>query len=267
MSAILTLAAKEFEDHLRNGWIVALALAFALFASVISLAGFGFTGQVGPTDSQGALMSLTSLVLYLIPLMALLLGFDAIAGERDHGTLDLLRSYPVSAAQIVLGKVLGLEAVLVVTQVFGLLPSAAMALAAGGAWWPWPVFLALSSVLGAVFLALALWLSAVAREKGTALGMALALWLVLVILFDIGLIGLLVATEGNLPAVLVHGLFYLNPASLYRVLSFSALLDAPALQELGLGLGALPPWSVAPALGLWCLAPLGLAAWRLQRAE
>ena len=267
MQALYALATKEFEDHWRNGWIVALALAFAVFSAVISLAGFGLTGQVGVADTQTAIISLTSLVIYLIPLMGLLLGVDGIVGERAHGTLDLLRSYPVTTGQIILGKLLGLEAVLVTTLVVGLLPPALLVVLQGGAWLPWSVFLLLASLLGLVFLALALLVSVGAREQGTALGIAVALWLVLVILFDIGLVGLLVATQGNLPETVVEGLFYLNPTSLYRLVSFSLLLDAGALQEMGLGGATMPLWAVTLALTLWGLVPLGLAAWWLRRRE
>jgi len=264
MQALYALAAKEFEDHWRNGWIIALALAFATFSAVISLAGFGLSGQVGVADTQTAIISLTSLVIYLIPLMGLLLGIDGIVGERARGTLDLLRSYPVTTGQLMLGKLLGLEAVLVTTLLVGLLPPAVLTVLQGGAWLPWPVFLLLASVLGLVFLALALLVSAGAREQGTALGIAVALWLLLVILFDIGL---LVATQGNLPQAVVQGLFYLNPTSLYRFVSFTLLLDAGALQEMGLGGAAMPLWSVSLALALWGLVPLGLAAWWLRRSE
>jgi ABC-type transport system involved in multi-copper enzyme maturation permease subunit len=40
--------------------------------------------------------SLVSLVIYLIPLIALLLGFDAIVGERERGSLDLLLALPIT---------------------------------------------------------------------------------------------------------------------------------------------------------------------------
>jgi hypothetical protein len=40
--------------------------------------------------------SLTSLAVYLVPLVALLMSFDAIAGEVERGTLPLVLTYPVS---------------------------------------------------------------------------------------------------------------------------------------------------------------------------
>ena len=48
--------------------------------------------------------SLTALGVYLVPLLALLMRFDAIAGEVERGTLPLLLAYPASRAEILLGK-------------------------------------------------------------------------------------------------------------------------------------------------------------------
>ena len=88
----------------------------------------------------------------------------------------------------------------------------------------WPLFLGLSVWLGVIFVALALLISSLASERGSALGLGLALWLVLVLLFDLGVIGLLIATEGALPQTVLQGLFILNPASLFRVVILGLLL-------------------------------------------
>ncbi len=267
MNAVLAFMRKEFEDHLRNGWILAIAAAFAVFSTVIALAGFGFTGALGAADTERTLVSLAGLVLYLIPLMGLLLGYDAVVGEGERGTLQLLASYPLDAWQIVLGKLLGLGAVMAAALLLGLMAPASLSIARGGALLPWAAFAAYSIVLGVVFIALALLLSTVARQRGTVLGIALAVWLLLVILFDVGMIGLLVATGGNLPPALVHALFYLNPGGLYRMLNFHMLLGEAGLREMGLAMEAMPPWSLGMALAAWAVLPAWLAARKLNRME
>ncbi len=139
------------------------------------------------------------------------------------------------------------------------------AVANGHALLPWLAFAGLSVWLGLVFIALALWLSSLATQRGTVLGLSLALWLVLVILFDVGLIGLLVATGGNLPATLVHGLFFLNPTSLFRFLNLVFLLDQKSLAEMGFAVHALSPWSQMMALAVWGAIPLCLGVRQLRR--
>jgi len=268
MKTVFLLASKEFLQHLRNGWVLFLASAFTLFALVISVAGFGFTGTVGALESEAALRSITSLVMYLIPLLGLLLGYDAIAGERERGTLDLLRTYPLSAEQMALGKLAGLGGVLALTLAAGLATPALVALRAGGnvSWLVWPAFWALGAWLGLIFIALALWLSTLARERGAVLAMALALWLVLVLLFDLAIIGLLVATEGALSGTLVQGMFLLNPASLFRV-AILAMLGGNAALEAGLGEGEMAWGGLWAALVAWTVLPVALAVWRLRRLE
>ncbi len=50
--------------------------------------------------------SLTSLTVYLVPLLALLMSFDAVAGEVERGTLPLLPHLPRRAGGDPLGKFL-----------------------------------------------------------------------------------------------------------------------------------------------------------------
>ena len=53
-----------------------------------------------------AVTSITTLSVYLVPLIGLLLSFDAIAGEIERGTLALSLAYPLSRAEILIGKFL-----------------------------------------------------------------------------------------------------------------------------------------------------------------
>ena len=53
------------------------------------------------------MVSLSSLSIFLVPLIAMLLAYDAIVGEADRGTLALLLSYPVARWQVMAGKFAG----------------------------------------------------------------------------------------------------------------------------------------------------------------
>jgi Cu-processing system permease protein len=87
----------------------------------------------------------------------------------------------------------------------------------------------------------------------------------LVILFDVGVLGLLVATGGDLAAVLVHGLFFLNPTSLFRLLNLVVLLEPKTMAEMGFAVHALSPWGLMIALALWGAVPLCLGVRQLRR--
>ena len=116
---IATVAAKECRDRIRNRWVLAVALVFTVFALVIAYFGGAQQGAVGFRSIEFTIASLVSLVIYLIPLIALLLGFDAIVGERERGSLDLLLAMPITRFELLMGKYLGLAVALTVSTVAG----------------------------------------------------------------------------------------------------------------------------------------------------
>lgn len=266
------VAGKEFQDRIRNRWVLAVALVFTVFALVIAYFGGAQQGSVGFHSIDVTIASLVSLVIYLIPLIALLLGFDAIVGERERGSLDLLLALPITRLELLLGKYLGLAAALALSTLAG------FALVAGLLWQRFGVaglyhyggFVASSVLLGLAFLSLALLLSVLARDRTRASGLAIALWFALVLVFDLLLLGLLVASGGELGGWLggdaVAYLLLLNPADVFRILNVFSLDDMARLYGLA---SVVPPalgnpWLMGGAMLAWIVAPLALAGWRFK---
>ena len=100
LKPVLHVAQKELRDRLRNRWVLAVALVFTVFALVITYFGGAQQGAVGLRSIEFTIASLVSLVIYLIPLIALLLGFDAIVGERERGTGEFLAHSPAAVKEI-----------------------------------------------------------------------------------------------------------------------------------------------------------------------
>ena len=109
---LATTASIEFLIALRNRWVVIAAAMMGLFALVLSVAGAAPTGDIGVDHLSVTVASLTSLAVYLVPLIALLVSFDAIAGEAERGTLALHLTYPVSRGEILGGKLAAQTAVI-----------------------------------------------------------------------------------------------------------------------------------------------------------
>jgi Cu-processing system permease protein len=262
---LFAIARKEFVDHLRNGWIIAVGLAFAIFSLLITFVGFGFTGSVGIGQEQSTLFSLINLVIYLVPLLGLLLSYDGIAGEHERGTLDLLRSYPFNSLLLLYGKWLGLFMVLASTLIVGLTAPAIISIASGHTLQAWTVLLVTSVWVGIVFNSIALMFSVLILERSRLIAIAIGIWLLFVVLFDLGVIGLLVSTEGNVPMDLVNLLFYLNPTALYRLLSIDLIMDQAMIQQLGL-MGQIPPTvALIGAFAAWTVVPVAIAGWCIRR--
>lgn len=265
---IWTIAAKEFRDRIRNRWVLAVALVFAVFSLVIAYFGGAQQGVVGFRSIEITIASLVSLVIYLIPLIALLLGFDAIVGERERGSLDLLLSLPITRLELLLGKYLGLAAALtasmlggfgvVIALLFGQIDSRGLFHFIG--------FMFSSVLLGLAFLSLAVLLSVVARDRTRASGLAIAAWFFFVLVFDLLMLGLLVGTGGRVGGDAFTWLLLLNPADVFRILNVFSLEDVRTLY----GLASIVP----PALGnplamgavmlVWIALPLMIAKWRFK---
>src|SRR5690606_18430359 len=118
-------------------------------------------------------VSLSSLTIFLLPLIALLISHDAVVGEVERGTMLLLLSYPVSRGQVILGKFLGHLAILALATLVGYGAAAATLLfgeegIAAQSWQTFGAMIGSSVLLGAVFIALGYLVSTIARNRGTA---------------------------------------------------------------------------------------------------
>ncbi|HTN33788.1 MAG TPA: ABC transporter permease subunit [Marinobacter sp.] len=267
MISIWTIARKELSDSLRNRWLVAIALVFATLALGIAWFGAAASGQVGYASTPATIASLASLGIFLIPLIALLLAYDAIVGEEEGGTLLLLMTYPLSRSQLLLGKFLGHGFTLALATLIGfgvagiaiavLVEGISVAVLAAGML----RFIVSTILLGWGFIALAYVVSVRVSEKSIAAGLALAIWFFFVLVFDLVLLGVLVASEGKLSSDLLPWLLMLNPTDIYRLLNIVAFSETSQLSGvLSLGsdlpIGAAGMWC---GLVLWFAVPLGVA--------
>ncbi len=262
------IAQKEFWDRIRNRWVLAVSVIFTLFALVIAYFGASQRGVVGFSNIELTIASLVSLAIYLVPLIALILGFDTIVGERERGSLDLLLSLPISRPELLLGKYLGLSGALAFSTVagFGLvglflsyhIDLPALAQYAG--------FMASTIFMGMAFLSLSFLVSVLAGNKTTASGAAVALWFFYVLIYDLILLGILVVTEGQVGGDLFPYLLLLNPADIFRILNIFGLEQVKTLYGLATVFpeSLASPWVLSGAMLFWIVAPLGLAYWKFR---
>jgi Cu-processing system permease protein len=273
MAGILAIAKKEVLEGVRNRWIIATTLLLAALALSLSFLGSAPTGSVGAGKLAVTLVSLSSLSILLLPLIALLLAYDAICGEFDRGTLLLLLSYPVSRWHLVLGKFAGHLAILAFATVIGY-GSAAIALVATGddiaGWQSFAAMIGTSILLGAAFLAIGYLISAAVSDRGAAGGLAIGVWLLFVLIYDMALLGLLVVDKGRIiTAPVLNGLLLLNPADAYRVLNLSGLGGVSQFTGMA-GVSqdaALPVGGLIAALLAWITLPLVAAGLVLRRKQ
>jgi len=266
---VIAIARKEFRDRMRSRWVLAVTAILAVFALVIAYFGAAQQGAVGFKGMDLTIASLVSLVIYLVPLISLLLGYDAIVGERERGSLDLLLAMPLTRLELLLGKFLGLATALgfAIGGGFGL---AGIALSYGvglDGLVHYLGFMLNTFLMGLAFLSIALLISAHAPNKVAASGGAVVLWFLFVLVYDLILLGILVASGGQIVGDVFPWLLLLNPADVFRILTVFSLEEVRTFYGLAT---VVPdtlsnPWLLGLAMLVWIAAPLAAAYYRFCR--
>lgn len=275
MRNVLLIAAKEIQESLRNRWVLAMTALLAALALSLTFLGSAPTGTVGARALDVVIVSLSSLTIFLVPLVALLISHDAIVGETERGTMLLLLSYPVTRGQVLLGKFAGHLAILAFATVLGYGTSAVTLAATGAAidgesWIAFATMIGSSILLGAVFIAIGYLISALVRERATAAGVAIGIWLLLVVLFDMAVLGALVVDQGRtISSTALSGMLLFNPTDVYRLFNLTGAENVSVLTNMsGIASQAnLSPVVLLGTLVIWVLVPLTLAGLSFSRRE
>lgn len=244
------LIVHELVERTRDRWVVVITALFALLA--MGIAAYG--GAAGDTAAVVTAPSLVTLAAFVVPLVALVLGHDAIVGERERHTLGLLLSLPVGRGEVLLAKFLGRALALCFAIGVGL-GSATLFLGPGQR----EVVLGLvphTMLLGASFLSLGMLISTATHRVATAASLAVVVWFLLVFFFDLGLLALMVVTDGAVTQETVAWLVTLNPTGLFRTQLMMELVGQTALEELGLAVSLPGPGARAAVWLGWIVGPL-----------
>lgn len=267
---ILVLTQKELYDARRNRWFTLYAVAFtglALGLAYMALSGAGNYGLAGFGRTSA---SLINLVLLIVPLMGLTLGALSLAGEREKGTLMYLMAQPISQAELLLGKFVGLSLALMAALGIGFgLTAFAIALNGGSAEIDtYLILMGFAVVLAVASLSLGFLISAAVQRGSTAIGLALFLWLLLVFFGDLGLMGTALVLQLDVQQLFLAAL--VNPLQLFKIAAISGIRSN--LEVLGpAGVyafrtygSALLPFLLGLLL-LWVIIPLLLATYLFKK--
>ncbi|MFO7618126.1 MAG: ABC transporter permease subunit [Thermoplasmata archaeon] len=198
-SKVKAIAKKEFMDNVRNKWVLALSMIFLLLVVLMSY--FGGATSGGEVEFQGfkaTVTSLSTIASMLLPIIAIMLGYSTVIGERENGSLGVVLGCPVSRFDVILGKFLGLGGVLAATiflgfGVSGLIVGVLAGFADGLAYL---LFLVLTVLFATFFLGFSIFMSAIASKRSTAIAGGLAIFFSGMIAGTI-LFGIWVATGGD----------------------------------------------------------------------
>jgi Cu-processing system permease protein len=273
-SPLLLCARQELVLALRSRWIQVFAAVFAALALAVAASGYILSGGRGLQEFSRTAASLVQVVLLLVPLTALVIGVLALAPER--GAAELLFSQPISRRTILAGKLLGLFEALAAAQAAGFGAAGLVVFSQTGERGLGGFLLVFlgSLVLTAVFLALAALLAAASvGRRSRVLALALVVWFIAIVLFDLAAFGVAsVLPSGAASRVLIVTVI-VNPVDAIRTgillaIEGTTAFGAASLAFLRVTRGAVSSGLLLSlSLVLWIVVPAALAVRRLQRAD
>ncbi len=275
LTLVRLCAMQELRLSVRSRWTQIFAVVFAGLALAVAASGYVLSGGSGLQDFSRTAASLVELVLILVPLTALVFGVMALT--PDAGAAELLYSQPVPRPTILLGKLAGLCLALVASQAVGFGAAGLLLFWRSGADGVMGFIgvVAGSFVLTAVFLALAAALTAGATSTRRAhhLAVALVLWFLAIVLFDVVALGVASLLRSGTASRLLMVAVIVNPVDAVRTATLLAVegttaFGAASLAFLRMTGGALGAGLyLAASVIAWVLLPLIVAVVRVRRAD
>jgi Cu-processing system permease protein len=266
------VAREEFRQALESRWLFGFTALLTALVLGLSFFGMAQSREVGFQGFARVTLSLMNLVLFIVPLTGLMLGVTSVTG--GSGALPLLLAQPVSRREVLAGKLVGLGAALTVAQLVGFGGGGVVVALSAGADQVrgFAALTGLSIALGWLMVSTSLMIAVLRPDRLKAMSTALFLWLLLVVAYDLVVLG---ATSmlGGLPLqrVLVPALL-LNPVDIARVLTTLAVGSGALFGPTSAVLMKLSGTSAGIGIGLLVLlvetiVPAAIAMWVFQRRD
>ena len=266
------VAREEFRQALESRWLFGFTALLAALVLGLSFFGMAQSREVGFQGFARVTLSLMNLVLFIVPLTGLMLGVTSVTG--GSGALPLLLAQPVSRREVLAGKLVGLAGALTVAQLVGFGGGGVVVALSAGADQVrgFAVLTALSIALGWLMVSTSLMIAVLRPDRLKAMSAALFLWLLLVVAYDLVVLGATTILNGlPLQRVLVPALL-LNPVDIARVLTTLAVGSGALFGPTSAVLMQLSGTAAGIGIGLLVLAvetivPAAIAMWVFERRD
>jgi ABC-2 type transport system permease protein len=256
------VARKDFRDAIRSRWLLGLGIFFLVIIAGTTGGFYFFIADVtgGEAELTSRLLygtfigtglislSYTGLLAFVLAFLALVSSYNSLVGERESGTLKLLLALPHDRRDLVVGKLLGRSAVVVLPVLVGFVLAVLLMIAAG-ARVQFDTFLpqvGLTALLAVTFVSIGVGVSAATGSGRRATLTSLGLYFVLSLLWSLIAQGVpRIVTEArklvgmdalSSAASLKLRLFvkYLNPMTAYETIVAQVYFGADGSETAGL---------------------------------
>lgn len=270
---IMRIARQELQVNIRNKWTVIFAAVFGLLIVGISYIGIMAEGFSGMQNFTRTSASMLNLVLYIVPLVALIMG--TLSFTSDRGTTELLFSQPVFRGEVLMGKILGLFFSLSLSMLVGFVVAGGIIISVTGTEGlvQYFLFVMLSLLLALVFLAVAVMIATVNKRKTRSFGISLFAWFFFVLFYDLIVLGISLFFKGQTANYILFISLFGNPVDMVRVASLIILDNVSIFGAAGaallrfLGGSSISILLLVGSLLLWLGIPLALSHRLLNKQD
>ncbi|ELZ23350.1 hypothetical protein C477_02344 [Haloterrigena salina JCM 13891] len=297
MSSTL-IARKDFEDAIRSRLVWAVMGVFLFLMALVAVS--ASTQDLSEVEPTQLIVTVTNIGgLLFIPIVSLIVGYMAIVGERQSGSLRVLFGLSHSRWDVFVGKFVSRLGVVFVATLLTVALTVGMAVAMFDSV-PLGTYLGysvLTILLGLAFAAIAVGVSAVSTSRMQAMGGAIGSYVVFSLIWHPLVAGVHYLLEGSMPGLEAPEWYFLllrlNPLDAYRQVSSelasefiwgiigmeSIVEDIPdaafenpdTLLVSNRVSGDLPfylsDWFAAVVLLVWIVVPLAIGYWRFDGAD
>ncbi len=290
-----TIARKDLEDVVRSRLIWAVFGLFVLLMGIIGIA------SASDGDSQITTEGLIGLFANLgawlmVPVIGIMIGYMAIVGERQSGSLRILFGLGFTRRDVLTGKLLSRSMVIIIVTIASLLVMLVMAVFIADSFdlGLFAQFAALSILLAVMFTAIAVAASAITATRYRAMGAAIGAYVLFAMFWHPFAAGIHYLIVGELPAYEAPEWYFLltrlNPLEAYNqvisvwtdqyvwgmigwvtVVEDVSFEDANSLLLTERVSGELPfylsDWFAGVIIILWVAVPIAIASWSFNRAD
>lgn len=277
------IAKKDFRDAVRSRAFLAISGLFLLLI-VGMTALFGAVEEISGDDPAALdlVFFIASSLGLFVSIVAIVVCYRAIAGERESGSIKLLLALPHTRRDVILGKVVGRTGVLAVPIVASLL----VGLLAGGlmlgefAPLATGLFCLVALLFALTYVSIMVGFSAISESTTRAAALSISFFIILEFLWDVVVLGVAYAANGftfpetaaDFPAW-IYPVSQLQPSTAF-VNALVAVVPNPPDVQGGAGPGAeefdavfATPWVGFVALAFWIIVTLALGSRRFQRTD
>lgn len=275
------IAKKDFADASRSLMLWALTgLLLLLVAGVSSIPYLLAEGGMTPPFEEAASFLLTPIGL-LIPIIGLVVGYQAIVSERESGSIRFLLGLPNTRLDVVAGKVIGRTGVVAIPTIIGFAVGAVViaVLYEGFLILDYLGLFAFSLIMGLLYVAIAVGVSASVNSRGKALAGVLGIFVVFDFLWEFVPMAIYWVLEGTLPGFDGLPAWYLfilrlSPGQSLNAIALT-LIDFVGVGDLDLTAAGrvagevpfyLENWFAWIIIALWIIVPLSIGYVRFKNA-